>query len=419
MTRQQLLGPFSQMITMDHLSPTGPLKDDELEVVEGGGLLLEGVHIKQVLSKDQFQQLREKARSDFLPMTISPVRESTVLLPGFIDSHTHICYTGSRTEEYARRLAGETYQQIAEGGGGILSTVKHTREASGDALVQLLADRAKEHLLRGVTTCEVKSGYGLDVRSELKMLRAIGMVKELEGIYPTLVPTCLAAHVLPPEFSSHEEYLEYVLEEILPRVRAGVLAERVDIFIDEGAFAPEMGRKFLTKAKAMGFSLVVHADQFAVGGSLVAAEVGAMSADHLEQSTEREMRALLEKGVVAIALPGSSLGLGGPFAPVRKMLDMGLSVVIASDWNPGSAPMGDLLTQAALLGADQRLSMAETLAGITYRAARALGLEDRGTIKPGFVADLVGFPCESFKEILYRQGAIHPSLVVCRGHRVM
>jgi imidazolonepropionase len=174
----------------------------------------------------------------------------------------------------------------------------------------------------------------------------------------------------------------------------------------------------LEKAKSLGFDVTIHADQFEVGGSGVAAKVGAVSADHLELSGEREIGRLRSKGVAASVLPGSSIGLGAPFAKARMMLDAGLSLIIASDWNPGTAPSGDLLSQAAILSADQKLTVAETLAGITCRAAKVLGLPDRGVIREGGASDLVGFPCRRFEEIVYRQGALRPSLVMLGGNLV-
>jgi imidazolonepropionase len=294
-----------------------------------------------------------------------------------------------------------------------------TRLASEEDLVALMAERALEHLLRGVTTCEVKSGYGLDVETELKMLRAIRRVDQSTDPYPRLIPTCLAAHVRPPEFKTDQHYLDFIINKLLPIIKKEGLAERVDIYIDRGAFSPDLADEYLFQAKNMGFVPVVHADQFAVGGAAVAARVGAISADHLERSTEREFKWLKEKDVVAVVLPGSSLGLGDPFAPAQRMLDAGLCVAIASDWNPGTAPMGDLLVQASLLSANQKMTAAETFAGITFRAARALGLADRGRVKTGQLADLIGFPCDSFEEILYRQGALSPSLIIKGGKRVL
>jgi imidazolonepropionase len=416
---KQLLGPFSEMVTMDRLPERGPLLDERLEVVRDGGIIIEGDRILDVLDEEGFKQIKELAEMKGSPMGHTSIKRRMVLLPGLIDCHTHMCFAGSRAKEYSKRISGESYLQISERGGGIMSTVRSTRQATEEELASLLADRAIEHLLRGVTTCEVKSGYGLDVETELRMLRAIRCVNGSSDPYPRLVPTCLAAHVRPPEFKTDQHYLDFLVGKLLPLVKKEGLAQRVDIYVDRGAFPPELADGYLFQAKNMGFVPVVHADQFVVGGAAVAARVGAISADHLERSTEREFKWLKEKDVVAVVLPGSSLGLGDPFAPARRMLDAGLCVAIASDWNPGTAPMGGLLTQASLLSANQRLTVAETLAGLTYRAARALGLEERGIIRAGHLADLIGFPCDSFEEILYRQGALSPSLVIKGGKRVM
>lgn len=418
MRHSYILGPFAQIVTMDGLPARGPIEDGRLQAVLGGGLLIEGSRIGKVLGPDEFRRtswdiVQGRSRHELLP-----VEGESVLLPGLIDSHTHICYAGSRSDDYAMRLRGESYQDIARAGGGIMSTVRATREASEDDLVQGLSARARRHLARGVTTCEVKSGYGLELDSELRMLRAIRRAGEPDAPVPELVPTCLAAHVPPPESRSAEEYLGRMASELLPIVKEEGLARRVDAYIDEGAFTPDQAENYLMRAKAMGFEITIHADQFGLGGSMVASRLGARSADHLEVSREDEFRALAASGVVAIALPGSSLGLGLPFANARGMLDRGLSVAIASDWNPGTAPMGDLMMQAAVLGAAQRLTVAETFAGVTVRAADALGLADRGVIREGMRADLVAYPCPRMEEILYRQGDLAPSLVV-HGGRVL
>ncbi len=416
---KQLLGPFSQMVTMDRLPDHGPLRDERLEIIRDGGLLIEDDRITEVLHQERFEQVRKEAEAKGSLIGHSPLKQRMVLLPGLIDAHTHICYAGSRSKDYARRLSGESYMEIADGGGGILSTVRQTRRANEEELYTSLAQRAFDHLLRGVTTCEVKSGYGLDIETELRMLRAIRRVNTSSDPYPLMVPTCLAAHACPPEFKSELQYLDFLVAKLLPVVKKEGLAQRVDIYVDRGAFPPHLADGFLYQAKSMGFSVVVHADQFTVGGVTSAARIGAVSADHLERSTEREFRWLQERDVVATVLPGSSLGLGEPFAHARRMLDLGLCVAIASDWNPGSAPMGNLLALAALLGANQRLTNAETFAGITCRAAKALSLTDRGVIRSGNVADLIGFPCDAYEEILYRQGALLPSFVMKGGRRVM
>jgi imidazolonepropionase len=416
---KQLLGPFSEIVTMDRLPERGPLMDERLHVIRDGGIIIDGDKIFDVLDGESFKQVQQLSEMKGSPLDYAAIKRKMVLLPGLIDSHTHMCFAGSRAKEYSMRISGESYVQISEHGGGIMSTVRSTRLASEEGLGSLLAERALEHLLRGVTTCEVKSGYGLDVETELKMLRAIRWVNQSNDPYPRLIPTCLAAHVRPPEFKTDQNYLDFLVNKLLPIVKKESLAQRVDIYIDKGAFPPDLADGYLFQAKNMGFVPVVHADQFVVGGAAVAARVGAMSADHLERSTEREFKWLKEKDVVAIVLPGSSLGLGDAFAPARRILDAGLCMAIASDWNPGTAPMGDLLIQASILSANQKLTAAETFAGLTCRAARALGLQDRGRIKAGQLADLIGFPCESFEEILYRQGSLSPSLVIKGGKRVM
>ena len=426
MNNSILIGPFKQILTMDRLPDSGSLRDDTLEIISNGGVLIEGQKIIRVLSGMEFRSDSIIA-SHSSNIKVDEVREDAVLMPGFIDAHTHICYSGTRAGDYARRLSGETYLGIAKQGGGILSTVTKTRAASQQELEQSLMERARTHLLRGVTTCEVKSGYGLEIDAELKMLRAIRALNQKRSltneslsslILPDLVPTCLAAHLKPEEFQDHEEYLDYILHELLPSVKSENLSKRVDIFIEEGAFNPEISLKFLKQAKAIGFSITIHADQFSKGGSEVASKVGAISADHLEASEDREFEMLKMANVIANVLPGASTGLGLPFAPVRKMLNAGLTVTISSDWNPGSAPMGDLLTLASILGTDKKLTMAETLSALTNRSAKALELNDRGLIKQGYLADMIAFPCKDYREILYHQGTLKPHRVWKQGEGV-
>ena len=411
---KMLVGPFAQILTMRGLPGGGHIHDAQLEIVEGGAVLLEGGRISRVLDRAELERVEQSPQS--APYT--HLRRDMVLLPGLVDCHTHICYAGSRIEEYGRRLAGESYHDIAASGGGIMSTVRSTRAESEADLARSLAKRAEEHLARGVTTCEVKSGYGLEMEAELRMLRAIERVNRMGWIYPDLVPTCLAAHVLPHEFRSEREYLEMVLTSLLPAIRKEGLANRVDAYLDQGAFSVEEGERYLKEAKDMGFDIVVHADQFEVGGSEVAARLRAKSADHLERTGKKELGQLKEAGVAATVLPCSTLGLGLGFAPAHAMLDAGLTVAIASDWNPGTAPMGDLMVGAALLASAEKLTAAETYAGLTCRAASALGLKDRGTIQAGMMADMVAFPCSSYLEPLYRQGALRPCVVIRRGKMI-
>jgi imidazolonepropionase len=250
------------------------------------------------------------------------------------------------------------------------------------------------------------------------MLRV--MKKAQEKTEATLVPTCLSAHLKPKDFEgTSSAYLQYILTEILPKVKQENLSKRVDIFIEKSAFQPEESRKFLEKAKEMGFEITVHADQFTAGSSRIAVEVGAVSADHLEATIDEDIEFLAKSETVAVALPGASLGLGEPFTPARKILDKNGILAIASDWNPGSAPMGNLITQASILATFQKLTTAEVLAGITFRAAKALNLNDRGILKKGMKADFVVFETDNFQNILYNQGSLVASEVYIDGERII
>jgi len=400
---KKLIGPFAQVLPLTGLPLKGALKDEQLQVIQNGGILINN---GRVVIAGSFAKLRK----DHPSAEIIEVEGDHVLLPGFIDCHTHICFAGNRAKDYAMRLQGKSYQDIANAGGGIWDSVTQTREADEATLTELLVKRIQRHLADGVTTIEVKSGYGLSVDEELKQLRAIkaASTKTKAGI----VATCLAAHTLPMDFTGTQmEYLRHILDELLSTVKKEELANRVDIFIDATAFNEANASNYLTRVKNMGFDVTVHADQFTVGGSAVAVKVGAVSADHLEASKEKEIKLLAGSNTVAVALPGASLGLGMPYAPARKLLDAGASLAIASDWNPGSAPMGDLLMQAAVMGMAEKLTNAEVLAALTSRAAKALNLTDRGSFTTGARADIQAYPCSDYREILYNQGKLKPLIL--------
>lgn len=406
----KLIGPFAQLLTMDQMPPKGALTDNQLIVVCNAGVLIDGQTIIEV---GTYNQLLEKHARKALEL--EKIEQGMVALPGFIDAHTHICWAGSRAADYAKRLSGKTYLEIAIEGGGIWSTVQKTREASMQYLQNITDEHANQMLNDGVTTIEVKSGYGLTVADELKILQAIKSAPSKAD----LVPTCLAAHICPNDFSgSKSEYLLLMANELLPEVKKQQLSNRVDIFVEQSAFEAGEAKVYLQLAKELGFDLVVHGDQFNVGGSQLAIEMCALSVDHLEASGQHEMYLLGKSNVVSVVLPGASLGLGIPFAPARKLLDSGACLVIASDWNPGSAPMGDLLVQAAILGAYEKLTIAETLAAITVRAAKALNLSDRGVLKSGYIADIIAFRTSDFRDIVNRQGKLKPSFVWKRGEKL-
>lgn len=409
MNKYQLIGPFAQLLPMSGLPKKGPIKDSAMTIIAEGGILLRGDKIVAIGSFETLIKKYKKYQPEIIELTTPQVG-----LPGLIDAHTHICFAGTRAKDYAMRNAGQTYLEIAKAGGGIWDSVTQTRQASEVELANGVQKRATKLLQNGITTIEVKSGYGLSVAAELKMLRAI---KKANKQTPAdLVATCLAAHIFPKDFKgSIAQYLAQISGEVFPILQKEKLAFRVDAFIEEGAFSPKVIAPYLKKAKKMGFDICIHADQFHTGGSAVAVAYQAISADHLEASTEKEIALLAKSEVVAMALPGASIGLGCGFTPTRKLLDAGACLAIASDWNPGSAPMGDLVTQAAILGTFQKLSNAEVLSGMTFRAAAALNLFDRGQLKPDFLADFITFPTNDYREILYQQGQLKPEQVWKRG----
>jgi len=405
----KLIGPFKQIITLSNLPLRGKLSDDQLEIIENGGIIIKNDIIEAV---GDFQTLKSQNPE----IETENIEGEKIALPAFVDSHTHICFGGNRANDFAMRNAGKTYLEIAESGGGIWSSVKHTRYASEEELLGTLLQRIDFLISLGITTIEIKSGYGLDLENEMKMLRVIKKAQEKTSA--TLIPTCLSAHLKPKDFDgTHEEYLDFILNEILPNVKEENLAERIDIFIEKSAFQPEESKNFLLKAKQQGFEITVHADQFTPGSSRIAVEVGAKSADHLEATSDEDIEYLAKSDTVAIALPGASIGLGEPFAPARKILDAGGILAIASDWNPGSAPMGNLVAQASILATFQKLSTAEVLAGITFRAAKALSLEDRGILKKDMKADFVVFETNNFQDILYHQGSLQASDIFINGNK--
>lgn len=403
----QLIGPFKQLLTMEALPLKGALSDSQLWIIEDAGILIsEG----KVMATGNYDSLKKEHTS----AECQELTGAHVCLPGFIDAHTHICFGGSRANDYALRNAGKTYLEIAKAGGGIWDTVTQTRKADKESLLKKTTKLANRHLKTGVTTLEVKSGYGLSIEEEVKILEAI---REANKKIPSdLISTCLAAHMFPKDYEGTKTgYLEELAQKLLPILKTENLTNRIDAFIEESAFFPEEIAPYFETAKEMGFDITVHADQFSTGGSKVAVDFGAISADHLEASTNVEIEQIAQSNTIATALPGASLGLGCNFTPARKLLDAGATLAIASDHNPGSAPMGDLLTQAAILGAFEKLSNAEVLAGITVRAAAALGLSDRGKLSKGFLADFSLFHTDNYQEILYNQGNLKPCMVWKNG----
>jgi imidazolonepropionase len=308
------------------------------------------------------------------------------VFPAFIECHTHSVFAGERASEFEERLSGISYAEIAARGGGILSTVKNTRRASEGELLRRTQSRVDEFFRQGVATLEIKSGYALDLKNELKLLKVI---KKLKG--PSIVPTFLGAHALPPEFSSYELYVDYLLTEILPRLRKQKLAQRVDIFIEHGFFDRHLGERYLRQAQTLGFDVVVHANQLAPSGGVdVGVRLGALSVDHVIHVGKSQIEALARSNTVAVLLPLADLYLKCAYPPARKLIDAGVRVALATDFNPGSSPSQDVMLTGLLARLEMGMTLPEVFRAYTTHAAMALNRHrDEGTIEVGKLANFI------------------------------
>jgi imidazolonepropionase len=406
----ELIGPISQLLSLQDLALKGPINDSALHTISNAGIAIEDGTIKAVDTWDALLAAYPKAM-------ITELKGAYVAVPGYVDCHTHICFGGNRARDFALRNAGVSYLEIAQSGGGIWDTVTQTRKCNEQELTQIVIKNANKHLQLGVTTIEVKSGYGLSVEEEIKMLRAINSANNKTAA--DLVATCLAAHLKPKDFSgTNEDYLHYLVTNLFPVLQSENLTKRIDAFVETSAFSASEIAPYLQSAKELGFDITIHADQFTTSGSEVAIHYGALSADHLEASEDKEIELLAQSKTIAVALPGASVGLGCVFAPARKILDNGGALAIASDWNPGSAPMGDLVCQASILATFEKLTTAEVFAGITFRAAAALNLFDRGRLVTGNKADFILYATTDYRDILYYQGSLRPSKIWKSGKLV-
>jgi len=337
-------------------------------------------------------------------------------VPGFIDAHTHLPWAGSREMEFAQRLAGKSYQEIAAAGGGILSTVRSTRAAGVEDLLGAMLRRLEWMLSCGTTTAEAKSGYGLSLADETKQLEAIARAARLQPV--ELVPTLLAAHEVPPEHrADRERYVEIVCREIVPEVAARGLARFCDVFCERGVFSADESRRVLEAGRAHGLLPRLHADEFAdSGGAELAAELGAFSADHLMAVSERGIEALAAAGVTAILLPGTSFFLAKKvYAPARRLLAAGVPIALASDCNPGSSYTESLPTIGQLAVFELGLTIEEVLVGLTLNAAATLGLAGEiGSLEPGKRADVVVLDAPNLLHLAYHYG-VNPVRSVVKG----
>jgi imidazolonepropionase len=368
---------------------TGPGYD----VIDDGAIAIQDDRIAWVGAKSALPRFEAGA-------TVSV--EGRWITPALIDCHTHLVFAGDRSGEFERRLAGASYEDIARAGGGIMSTVRATREASADALFASAVERVEALMAEGVATIEIKSGYGLDVETELKMLT---VARELGDAVPATVrTTLLAAHAVPPEFASDTDgYVDLVCNELLPEVVAGGLADAVDAYCETIAFDARQVARIFARASELGLPVKLHADQLSNGGGAgLAAAFGALSADHLEYTPATAVSALAESGTVAVLLPGAYLTLGETQPPpVDALRANAVPIAVATDCNPGTSPICSLHTAMLLAARQFGLTPEECFAGVTREAARALGLFDRGTLEKGTRADIAIWDFAHPRELAY------------------
>lgn len=414
MTENLLIAGASQILTLRGASPRRGSSLSNLAILKNGALLVRDGKIAAVGTQAQVEEYTEAKKAEKIDVG------GRVVLPGFVDSHTHLIHAASRAEEYELKIQGASYEETAKRGGGILNSVKKLRAKTAEELKSRALAALEEFASLGTTTVEAKSGYGLDVTSELKIL---GLHRELNEEQPLeIVSTFLGAHVVPEEYRSKagggERYVELLLGQMLREVVDQGLAEFCDVFCDRGAFTSEQARRILSEGKLHGLTPRVHAEQLSrTGATQLAVELGAASCDHLEHVNAADIRALASSKTVATLLPGCDFHLGWKqYAPARQLIDAGAVVALATDYNPGTSPTVSMPMILSLACTQLRMKPAEAIAAATINAAYGLKRDDRlGSLEAGKQADFAVFEVEDYREIPYYFGMNRCWMTVKRG----
>jgi len=414
LTQNLLITGAAQLLTLRGGAPRRGNSLLNLGLVEDGAVLVCDGKIAAVGTRRQVEARKDAKGAQKLDVG------GRVVLPGFVDSHTHLIHAASRAEEYELKIRGASYEEIARKGGGILNSVKKLRAATSEALKARARAALEEFASYGTTTVEAKSGYGLDVDSELKILR---LQRELKGEQPLeIVSTFLGAHVVPAEFRGKpdgaERYIALLVEQMLPDIANENLAEFCDVFCDRGAFSLTQSRRILGEAQAHGLTPRLHAEQLShTGATQLAVELGAASCDHLEQVNAADIRALAKSQTVATLLPGCDFHLGWKnYAPARKLIEAGAIVALATDYNPGTSPTVSMPMVLSLACTQLRMTPAEAIAAATINGAYALRREEKiGSLEVGKQADLAVFEVEDYREIPYYFGMQRCWMTLKRG----
>jgi len=412
-----LIKNAKQLLTLssDKKGPRTGKDMEDVGIIEDGAV---AVSDKKIIAVGKTEDVLAKVKVDKKTKVINA--EDKVVLPGFVDCHTHPVFGATREEEFELRIKGKSYEEIAQAGGGIRSSVRSVRQLSKDELIRLALPRLDRFLSYGTTTIEAKSGYGLSLKDEIKILEVI---KKLNQIHPlSLIPTFLGAHEIPDEYrEKRQEYIDLLIEQMIPEVAKRKLALFCDVFCEKDVFSIDESKKILETAQSYGLKPKLHADQLiSFGGSELAAEVKAVSADHLEFISDSGIEKMKQSGTTAVLLPGAVFGLGKDNYPAaRKMIDMGLPVALATDFNPGSSFTESMPMILSLACLRMKLTPAEAITAATINSAYAIDKGDSiGSLEPGKKADIVIWDVKNYKEIPYHYGVNLVSAVIKNGEMI-
>lgn len=396
-----LITHIKELVTLQGVAQKGGIrpKKGDLNIINNASILIQNKKIRWV---GKTAEVKKKISGKI--KTVSA--RGMVVFPGLVDPHTHLIFSGSRHKEFSWRCEGKSYLKIAKQGGGILSTAQSTQKAPLKKLIELGLKRIKKAQSFGITTLEVKSGYGLSFKDELKCLTAISRLQK-QNSSMKIIPTFLGAHAFPSEYKNKKEaYVSLLCEKLIPEISQKNLARYCDVFIEDGFYTPSQAKKILTAAQKHGLKIRIHADEFKpLGGTELAVSMGAQSVDHLIAIDSKGIQALSTSQTVATLLPGTSFFLGRPFAPARKLIDSGVVVALGTDFNPGTCMTQNLALISTIAATQMKMTIPEVISAITYNAAKSLGLQNEiGSIEVGKVADLAFFEIPSYEYLPYHFG---------------
>lgn len=405
-----LLINAEQIVTVNTNGKNEKRRDElnKLGILTDHSILVEDGKITDLIPNSSLEKYQTTQKIDL---------KKKIVLPGLVECHTHTVFAGSRSDEFRQKISGIHYEEIAKKGGGILTTVNAVRKTPLHSLVEIMKPRIEEFIKQGITTLEIKSGYGLDFENEIKLLNTIKVIDELYAI--DIIPTFLGAHTYPPEYKNdHESYIYEIINKMLPYIATNNLAEYCDAFCETSAFSPDEINIIFSKAIELGLKLKLHTDQFnSIGGVDTAVQNNAISVDHLEVISETDITKLIDKDIVCDLLPGVSFFLNYQYAPARKLIDGGALVALSTDYNPGSSHINNLHLIMSLASLKMKMTIEETISAVTINSAKSVNRnKSAGSIEPGKDADFAVFDTTEYSDIVYSVGRNLNCMTIKRGN---